>query len=460
MKLNQVVVTILFLTSIGSEMTIDLYYTIDVQSIALGIMSFCYEFFTKELIDFDVVLYGKDDGLLRDITNLFMDATFRKYSSTVLHKLTADDFLNFPIKKSSVILIKSGSEFIKFFDNLAKLKAENKELTFLIYLDTPDIDNFACPPSYVYININIYILINTSMTDLLLQQIVLFSTGLCYNPHFRTLNIFYKFEFRWDKELESEQRFQNFYECPLNFLHSNNEFLYFKDENEQPMDLSSDSQTLFDEYVKRNKYHFGLIADVMQILEKIRNFKTFYFPDIMSENFYMKKFQMDFIFGDVLGRDNTSRLTNHLIESSGIFIINKYNYNLTRMFVSHFDTLTWISILMSLSVALVVIFYMHLRLGIVRIHPRKDLSRPLLQVLQITFGMMQKKLPQANFGRFLITLLMTLCVILRIFYWSQLTRFMITDMETVELKNVEDLVDGNYTIYLCLSSDIRRKLNL
>jgi hypothetical protein len=101
-----------------------------------------------------------------------------------------------------------------------------------------------------------------------------------------------------------------------------------------------------------------------------------------------------------------------------------------------------------------------LRLGTVRICPRKELTRPALNLAQIVFGCQQKKLPRGNFGRFLIILIVGLCVMLRICYWSQMVGLMAEWMKEQELLTIEDLVERNYTIYNCNHQYLTQNLNL
>ncbi|CAG9810559.1 unnamed protein product [Chironomus riparius] len=272
--------------------------------------------------------------------------------------------------------------------------------------------------------------------ELELETIFVFSPQKCDRQQTKLFNLFTKSSLTWGTTLKSIQKFGNLFGCPImfqNLFHS--KFLYFNDNDRFRCS--------------------GFMIDMAEILTKIVNFV------LICDQQMIEDIQNDFISqGDLNDNDDKRSLTSHLVDNSVILAIKKPDILNSVLLLSTFNFHTWIAVITSLFVAFVVIFYMNLRLGIVRIRPRKELTRPALNVLQIVFGCPEKKLPRANFGRFLIILFLGLCLVLRIFYWSQLVKLKAIRGDKLGPETVKDLVEGNYTIYSCYPPFSKDKIQL
>jgi len=190
-----------------------------------------------------------------------------------------------------------------------------------------------------------------------------------------------KRDMRWSKSFKN---IRNLYGCPLAFVQLYSKFLYFKDEKHLALKYDVNSKERRD-FVKRlsaiGEFQ-GFIVDMAEIISKIMNFVPKY---IRLETGGLVHIPIVTLTEGYLEDNDVNRLS-YFNEFSVSLITNKLHYDYSKILLDSFDLLTWIAVLMSFGVAFVVIFYMNLRLGTVRICPRKELTRPALNVLQIVFG--------------------------------------------------------------------------
>jgi hypothetical protein len=262
----------------------------------------------------------------------------------------------------------------------------------------------------------------------------------------------------WSSKLNYKRKYENLHGCPLKFGQFFGKFLYFKDERKLNLndEIDGKEKLMSIARVSEKSENQGFMVDMALIMSKILNFV----PEFKRfEIFGASDRFIDSIIENSLIEDQAVRLTNHVTDTKLVLITSKQKPVLSTFLVI-FNFHTWIAITISLCVAFVVIFYMNLRLGTVRICPRKELTRPALNLAQIVFGCQQKKLPRGNFGRFLIILIVGLCVMLRMCYWSGMVGFLATREKEQEFLTVEDLISRNYTIYNCKMSALIAKINL
>jgi len=461
MKFVNIFVKFLYLTSVCGLTSIYNPENDNIEAAFAAISSFCEEFFVKKSINFDVILFGNPS----DGTNSIMAKMVQKYPVEYL-RIAALSNWNYIVTKSSVVLLKGLNDLDEFNQNIKTIRDKNEELTFLIYLDQmTEMDvGTSCTSALNVFNVNFYYLYNMEIT-LRLEVPDLFSSLACNFLTLKFVSIFKKIELIWETTIKSERKFQNMHECPLIFAQFYSKFLYVNNVKKPFLHKSILSYDKIDSLKSQplTSKLSGFIVDMAEILSKTMNFKPSYkFFEIDLESLYKDHFET--ILEIPVSISGSYRLSSHLTDNSVTLVIKNVIKNVKYVnhdfFLHSFDLMTWIVVFMSFGVAFVVIFYMNWRLGTVRICPRKELTRPALNVLQIVFGCRQKKLPRANFARFILILFILLCFVLRICYWSQLVGFMSSEVEKVEPRTAEDLIRDNYMIYSCSSRFDRREIRL
>ncbi|CAG9810556.1 unnamed protein product [Chironomus riparius] len=425
-----------------------------------AILSVCEEFFITKSINLDIILYGDVDPQLNDITNSFMRTIARNASLNVTN-IAYRTSINHLITKSSIILMSHSRDQKNLYKKIEFLNNLKNKLTIILYLHRLDPHvSITLPDNFEYATVNFYYLVNMKI-QLNFMAPIAFSSIRCNQIRIKTLNIFSKNETKWLTELKYP-KFSNLFGCPLTFMNSYGKFLYLKSHDK--LSINYGAFATEDKFKMINKLSLtgnyqGFMVDMAEILSKIIDFKPQYrfleAFDFKTNKDPVEKISEGFMASYAIFHD-----TNYLTDNFVVFATNIISSNVDAYFLDPFNFHTWIAVLTSLFVAFVVIFYINLRLGIVRIRPRKELTRSALNVLEIVFGCPQNKLPRANFGRFLIILFIGLCLVLRICYWSQLVKLKATGVDKIGPETVEDLVEGNYTIYSCYQPFSKDKIQM
>ena len=121
--------------------------------------------------------------------------------------------------------------------------------------------------------------------------------------------------------------------------------------------------------------------------------------------------------------------------------------NYEKLFLP-FDRTTWILLIFTFSVAFGVIFVAN------RTSKRlQDLifgqngRTPSLNVIAISSGIGQTRLPTRNFSRFILMLFIIFCLIFRTAYQGVQFEMLTTQMRRPEIKEIGDLKTQNFTVF-------------
>jgi len=111
-----------------------------------------------------------------------------------------------------------------------------------------------------------------------------------------------------------------------------------------------------------------------------------------------------------------------------------------------FDTATWILIGVTFLTAFGVIFIINLTTQTVRdfVFGRR-VATPTLNVLAAFYGLSQPVLPRRNFARFLLTLFIIWCLIIRTCYQGKLFEYLQGDQRKPEIQSIEEVFEKNLT---------------
>lgn len=114
-----------------------------------------------------------------------------------------------------------------------------------------------------------------------------------------------------------------------------------------------------------------------------------------------------------------------------------------------FDFMTWICIATFFASAYLVIFVLSFtNVNIRRFVIGRDVKTPSLNVTGTLFGISQTILPRRNFARFLLTLFIILCLVLRTAWQGKMFDFLQKDMRHPEVQSIEEMIEKNFTFYM------------
>ncbi|CAG9810558.1 unnamed protein product [Chironomus riparius] len=417
----------------------------DTKLVSNYILSVCEDFFIRKSMKFDVIVFESSSERINDIRTGIIKEFGQKYP---IRTCMASYFKRHYFENSALILIKDMASYLRYLETTIFVSFDPTIIKIIVYVDDtqfsiPDMVDFHDHP---YLRSVEYYILNSNDT-LTLATYDSFSRTNCTQQELKILQKFDKIKKTSTKNVKNHKKFYNFNGCPLIITPSYGPLLFLKVYNQKVKNCKKSRKTRcnqlsVDQYEKPQ----GFSVDFFKILAKIHNFKPDFQIIKKSHTAARKGPTVDVMMSSI---SSDSVMSSLFQEFSYIFITKTTTLDTFELLTHSFNFHTWIAVLTSLFVAFIVIFYMKLRLGIVRIHPRKELTRPALNVLQIVFGCPQKKLPRANFGRFLIILFIGLCLVLRICYWSQLVGFMTSRVDKMESRTVEDLIDGSYTVYTC-----------
>jgi len=422
--------------------------------ISTFISKVCEDFFIKKSIKFDVIVYENSTEELDDIKTVVLRSIGQKYPTK---SFILPDFDEFFINNSAVILIKDWKSFRKYLkaSNLATLNP--METKVVVYIDK-EVDSF--PDTIGHSDIadlwSVEYWIYHYEDFLTLATYDEFSSQNCRQQKIRELYKFDKIKKKFIKKDQNLKKVHNFNGCPLIVSSEYGRTLFFKKSNMEILKCISWNlhycNGIINEAAEFEQLQ-GLAVDIFNILGQIHNFKPEYriFGWFQSEDYSEdSKLKYPIVHVKMKSIENPQIVISSFLQQiSHILVTRSTTLTSSELLLYTFDLISWIVVITSLCVACVVIFVIQLRLGTVRIGPRKELTRPALIVLQIVFGCRQKKLPRANFARFLIILFILLCLVLRICYWCRLVGLMATGVKRVEPKTFGDVIDLNYTIYSC-----------
>jgi hypothetical protein len=113
-----------------------------------------------------------------------------------------------------------------------------------------------------------------------------------------------------------------------------------------------------------------------------------------------------------------------------------------------FNYWTWMAISFTLLIAFLVIYLIKRR------HPwlrnlvvGTGVQNPTINILIAIFGLGQTKLPEQNFGRFLLMSFLILCLILRTGYQGALFNFLQSDQRAKIPESIDELAELGFDLY-------------
>jgi hypothetical protein len=128
-------------------------------------------------------------------------------------------------------------------------------------------------------------------------------------------------------------------------------------------------------------------------------------------------------------------------------------YSPYEKFFLPFDLPTWILLFFTFIMTFGSIFMInHLSKSVQNLIYGQNIETPIWNVISIFFGISQTKLPNKNFSRFILIIFIYFCLIFRTCFQSKFFEFMTSEPRLPPPKNIEELIERNYTTYAMYST--------
>lgn len=138
-----------------------------------------------------------------------------------------------------------------------------------------------------------------------------------------------------------------------------------------------------------------------------------------------------------------------------VFVVswdNQINY---QKLLRPFDRIVWILLLATILIALLVIWMLNVKQKNLRAFVYgSGIRHPATNLLVATIGGSQTKLPKRNFSRFILTMFLIFCLVIRNAYQGALFKFLQSANDEKEIQTLQELVDENFDLYLYQSQVI------
>ncbi|KAG5679497.1 hypothetical protein PVAND_009061 [Polypedilum vanderplanki] len=423
------------------------------------------EFYIKNNIDFDFIIYGNKTNHINDVINGLKDnfPTIIKYipnvnkwnhrfNKSAIFFVNSLDDLKILHEKSSYILLKGSSQF----SNLLP-----KRFKFLVYIEEAEsfelIENltrlFPLKAVGIFTDLTFheFLLFNDGY-KIILAANVYYSEKKCGQIHLKKLNSFDTETQKWDNSLENFDHYANFHGCMISFRTYIQISFYVKDN----LALPPSDEILSDDNVK----FAGVINTLLEALAKKYNF-TIYFSifrdqdgeakQIITTNYNTSIFST-FVLGTTLKRNIRERSFYYFSQSLytyDFYFLVSYNdlYTNYEKLIFPFDYTTWILIFLTYGLTFGSII-------VLRYCPRwlkkkffgEGINNPAYNALGIFFGISQMRLPNESFCRSILLIYIWYCLIIRTCWQSMMFEFMTSDMRKPLPESIEDLINLDYKV--------------
>jgi len=259
-----------------------------------------------------------------------------------------------------------------------------------------------------------------------------FSESSCTKAHLRTINRFSKKTRQWDLSFDIAAVRANNHGCAVEVqIFASQPEIIGPDDSKEETDFSKFS---------------GYFTAITNELTRRLNFKLIVNYEKRTVEIFLYGYSgatLASVFPEVSLSDAS------LIYRDIIFIIPLGNFytGLEKLFLP-FDYETWIMIGLTFAVGLMTILIVtQLSLTVQSFVIGRGVSAPTMNLLAAFFGLGQTQLPGRNFARFLLTLYIIWCLIIRTAYQGVLYDLLKGDGRKAQNMQFDDFVDNNATFH-------------
>jgi len=260
----------------------------------------------------------------------------------------------------------------------------------------------------------------------------------CSHYQSSVINRFSKQSLEWEKSPQPIDLIENFHGCEI--------YVIVFENYADGIDI---------EETETGKVVFsGYYVDILNEYAKIANVKlTLKLPSPSDLNFMSRgttTVQLNLHPMRVMYGDNNVGSLIPLVHRELFFAIPPGEpYTDWEILLLAYDTPTWILISVTFAASFIMILIINFMPTFVRNFVfGTGVTTPYLNVLIAFFGLSQVTLPARNFARFLLTLFIIWCLIIRTGYLGLLFEFMQGDKRKPEIKTIKELFQHNFTFVL------------
>lgn len=124
-------------------------------------------------------------------------------------------------------------------------------------------------------------------------------------------------------------------------------------------------------------------------------------------------------------------------------------FTVFEKFFMPFQSIVWFLLFLTITTGIVVILIINSKLRHLKSFIfGNGIKHPLTNMLIIIVGSQQHAVPKRNFARFLLTMFIILCLVLRSIYQGSLYLFLQSDGRHKEVQSIEELISKNYQLLI------------
>lgn len=436
-----------------------------IGGISTGLTDVASEFFVKQNIKFDILTFSELSPATTDIVNGFMSNSKGDYTYKLIGYESSWPPYVAAIFRSAFLFFKTFNHLIYFDEKILVNRYQNQPTKFFIFIENLPLqqlydskfpEGYSQPTIFAQGIILNGIFIIQDLDKIVLVTVEWFSPFECNQVQFHKLNTFYLKTMTWSKQLKNYEKFLQYYGCEL--------VLMLPMAGIDGMLYHVSGYTLPNENFTDFKI-FGLTPEVFKIAAKFHNFTTGFQPADVKGSFIAtydeSEAELLLINGTlkiphVYFQVTSTKFLTNAIRTSNIFendfeiilATPAEKYSVYEKFALPFDTETWILIFVTFLVTFSTIFVVNcLSQSVRNVVFGEMINNPFWNVVSIFFGISQTKLPAVTFARFILALFIWFCLIFRTCFQSKFFEFMTSELRRAPPKCVEDLWEGNYSIY-------------
>lgn len=271
-----------------------------------------------------------------------------------------------------------------------------------------------------------------------LLTFVFYMPGYCGEAKLVEVNRFDKNKGLWETDNFKLDKFANFNGCPLVIG-------VFKYSFASHFEIDENGMIVYG----------GYQVEALRAMAENLNFTCHLTPYLhLEKKFYFKDIKLDYLLAaGSLGQYkylHKVHITRPYLFTSDVIVVPiGEEFSAYEKLILPFDFVTWALIIFSFVAAFTTILVLRCFGSDVRHFVfGRNVNSPALNVIMILFGISQIVLPRRNFARYLTTLYILYCLIIRTAWQGKTFEFMQKDMRKPEVQSIAEMIDRNYTFYV------------
>ena len=105
-------------------------------AISTAIWSICDEYFVKNLIKFDIYIYGESSSHLNDVVNGILMKNRKNFTVNIRNVKNIDNW-NHKLNDAAVIFVRNSKNLLNFSKRIKLVNSYPKQLKILFYIEKP-----------------------------------------------------------------------------------------------------------------------------------------------------------------------------------------------------------------------------------------------------------------------------------------------------------------------------------